>query len=172
MGSVRRALLEDAAAIAAVHLAAWKTTYPGILPESFLAAQSLDERIVTWRERLANPGPKSSVFVACSRDGDVIGFAWGGPSRRPEAGCEGELFSIYLLKEAQGQGIGALLLKSVAKSLIENELRSMAVWVFAVNPARHFYEALGARPVTEKKFDWGGELLTEIAYVWPDLTAL
>ena len=25
---------------------------------------------------------------------------------------------------------------------------------------------------TEKKFDWGGELLTEIAYVWPDLTAL
>ena len=41
MIAIRRARPVDAAAIAAVHVAAWRSTYPGILPDAFLANLSV-----------------------------------------------------------------------------------------------------------------------------------
>ena len=41
MISIRRARTADAVAIGAVHVAAWRSTYPGILPDRFLARLSV-----------------------------------------------------------------------------------------------------------------------------------
>ena len=41
MISIRRARPSDAIAIGAVHVAAWRSTYPGILPDGFLARLSV-----------------------------------------------------------------------------------------------------------------------------------
>ena len=52
-------------------------------------------------------------------------------------------------------------------------LDSMIVWVLAENrPARRFYEALGARLVTERHVEIGGASLPEVAYGWSDIGAL
>jgi hypothetical protein len=37
MITIRRARLSDSVPIAAVHVAAWRSTYPGILPDGYLA---------------------------------------------------------------------------------------------------------------------------------------
>src|SRR6185312_4321023 len=41
MIAIRRARAADASAIAAVHVSAWRSTYPGILPDNFLARLSV-----------------------------------------------------------------------------------------------------------------------------------
>ena len=41
MISIRRARPSDAISIGAVHVAAWRSAYPGILPDDFLARLSV-----------------------------------------------------------------------------------------------------------------------------------
>ena len=41
---IRRAVAEDADAIAAIHVAGWRETYAGILPAAHLAALSVERR--------------------------------------------------------------------------------------------------------------------------------
>jgi hypothetical protein len=48
----------------------------------------------------------------------------------------------------------------------------MLVWVFAANPCRAFYEALGGRYVREQEITIGGAQLREVAYGWSDLRGL
>jgi len=98
-GSIRVAGVADAAAIAAVHVEAWRETYVGIVPVQVLAGLSVDRRTQIWRRILTNPTAFSSsaVFVA-EREEKVVGFgccgmqrastrfsalwAWSGPDER------------------------------------------------------------------------------------------
>jgi GNAT superfamily N-acetyltransferase len=82
---------------------------------------------------------------------------------------DAELFAIYLLQRAQGLGIGTALLRKLADSLRAKGFKSMAVWVLESNPSIHFYEKLGALPVSAKEIEIGGALLSELALAWPDL---
>ena len=72
-GSIRVAGVADAAAIAAVHVGAWRETYVGIVAAQVLAGLSVDRRTEIWRRILTNPTAFSSsaVFVA-ERDGTRI----------------------------------------------------------------------------------------------------
>ena len=50
---VRAATIEDARAIATIHVETWRAAYAGIVPAAHLAALSIDEREVRWRSILA-----------------------------------------------------------------------------------------------------------------------
>ena len=50
---VRWATADDAAAIAAVHIASWRAAYRGLLPDAVLDSLSLEARTDHWREWLA-----------------------------------------------------------------------------------------------------------------------
>jgi len=165
---VRAAAVADAGAIAHVHVESWHTTYAGIMPAAYLA--SLDEilRARLWGEWL---GGRSLVFVA-EWDGRVVGFGHGGAGREAVGECDAELYSIYLLKEAQKRGIGMALLRAMATALLERNFKSMAVWVLEQNRSRSFYEKTGARLATSKVIDIGGTKLMEVAYTWADLKTL
>jgi GNAT superfamily N-acetyltransferase len=166
--SIRAAVLNDAAAIAYVHVESWRTTYAGIVPDAYLV--SLDEalRAKLWREWLVG----ETVVQVAEMQGRVVGFAHGGPNREPLEKCDAELYSIYLLKEAQNRGIGAALLQAMAAALVERNLKSMSVWVLEQNRSRGFYEKSGAHLAASKVIDVGGAKLMEVAYAWPDLKAL
>jgi L-amino acid N-acyltransferase YncA len=165
---IRAAVEADASAIAHVHVASWQTTYAEIVPAVYLAGLDETLRARLWGEWLSGG---SLVFVA-EWDGQVVGFAHGGANREPVAACDAELYSIYLLKEAQKRGIGAELLRAMANALLERNFRSMAVWVLEQNRSRSFYERTGARLATSKVIDIGGTKLMEVAYAWADLKAL
>ena len=164
---VRPAGIDDAAAIADVHVASWRTTYGGVLPVDFLA--SLDQAGYEERWRRVLEDRSSRVYVAA--DGrDVVGFASGGRERAGEAGFEGELYAIYVLREAQGQGHGRRLVHAVVGGLRELSLRDMIVWVLRDNAsARRFYERLGGEYVRSQPITIGSTLLQEISYGWRSL---
>jgi GNAT superfamily N-acetyltransferase len=165
MASIRLAEVRDAAAISHVHVQSWLTTYQGLVPESFLASLNEAERVSLWQDWLTRD---ISVFVA-ELEGEVVGFAGAGGIREPFAGYDAELYSIYLLKETQGRGIGKALLGAVAKALVLKAHKSMLVWVLEQNPAVRFYEKAGAQRLMSKQIEIGGVHLPELALGWPDL---
>ena len=162
-------MVEDAAAIAGVHIESWRTTYKGIFPKSLLDGLSVADRTRFWNETLAKPPVPFVTLVACDEAGRVAGFVCGGTERTGELGCDGELQAMYLLESVQRRGLGTLLIRRFVRELQSAGLNSMAVWVLARNPSRRFYEALGGRLITEKQIERGGESYVEIAYGWSDL---
>ena len=186
--AIRRARPEDAAGIAAVHVAAWHEAYAGLVPERMLSALSVAERTRRWRRILTSPDPsrESAVFVAVGRHRAIVGF--GSCGRQPVAdlvadGFAGEFSALYLLAAHQRHGVGRRLLALMAQDLIQRGLRGAALWVLRDNePARRFYEVLGAklagqRVETVDEFVSGErvgarDVLHEVAYGWPDLSVL
>ena len=167
---VRKAGPGDAAAIANVHVAAWRTTYRGLLPDDFLASLSESRYTERWRHTLTESSDR--VYVAESADG-VIGFASGGKERAGESGYSGELYAIYVLRQAQGRGHGRRLVEAVVNGLREMELPNMIVWVLRDNAAaRRFYERLGGDYVREQPITIGSSQLREVSYGWRSLDAV
>src|SRR6187399_3171046 len=94
--SVRRAQPEDAEAIGAVNTESWKTTYQGIVHQSFLDSLDLNKGILRAANRIKNPNTDCLVLVEVSSK-KVIGFADIGPCREKNVDSDGELYAIYLL---------------------------------------------------------------------------
>ena len=169
---IREADVNDAAAIARVHVDSWRTTYTGILPDEHLARLSYDGRERVWRDILNKS--ESGEFVYIVEDGkrEVVGFASGGPERSGDSLYRGELYAVYLLKDFQRRGAGRQLALASARKLLEAGQESMLVWVLAKNPSRGFYEALGGELLSVKPIKVGEAALLEVAYGWRDLKTL
>jgi GNAT superfamily N-acetyltransferase len=168
---VRDARQQDAAAIARVHVDSWRTSYRGIVPESFLASMSYKDFEDRWRGWLRGVGdPRWAYRVAELPSGRIVGFASGGPRQGPAyADYGGELYALYLLREHQRAGIGRGLFGSVARSLAEGGSTSLLAWVLAHNPSRRFYEAVGGKLLGSQEIEIGGARLEEVAYGWLDI---
>jgi L-amino acid N-acyltransferase YncA len=166
---IRPATPADAASIAHIHVAGWKTTYPGIVPQAALDALNEDDRRQFWQQQLE--AANFPIFVAESDPG-IFGFLAGGPIRKPIEEYDGELYAIYLLQNQQRQGAGQALLRQLAQTLQEKGHRAMLAWVLEANPAAGFYQRLGALPVTRQTIEIGGATLLEIALGWPSLEIL
>ena len=168
MFSIRAANDADAGAIAHVHVESWRTTYDGILPAEYLAGLDDTLRARLWREWLTS----DTVVVVAEIAGGIVGFAHGGKIREPVESCDAELYSIYLLRPAQGKGIGTALLRAIAAALLERHFRSLAVWVLERNPSRTFYEKSAARFAASRVIEIANTKQMEVAYWWPDLNLL
>ncbi|MBB3934032.1 GNAT family N-acetyltransferase [Aureimonas phyllosphaerae] len=64
-------------------------------------------------------------FVACDRDGAVIGYAYAGPFRARPAYRWTVEDSIYLAPEAKGQGVGTALLRRLLDACQDKGFRQM-----------------------------------------------
>ncbi len=164
---IRPALQDDAAEIARVHVAAWRSSYRGLLADDFLA--SLSEAGYTDRWRRVIGDGASRVFVV-EEQTEIVGFASGGRERAGESGFAGELYAIYIVAGSQRKGHGRKLVRAIAAALREMGLRDMIVWVLRDNaPAREFYERLGGIYVRAQPITIGTTTLEEVSYGWRDL---
>lgn len=168
MTVIRSAIFDDAAAIAHVHVEAWRTAYREIMPAAFLDSLSEKERRDAWHELLTKDAPEEFNIVAES-DGSIVGFARGGPERTSDPDFAGELYGIYLLEEFRGRGIGRALFQTSAERLITLGMDSMKVWVLRDNPSRAFYERLGGVLVGEGTHTIGEMQMPQVAYGWTRL---
>lgn len=172
--AIRRAGAGDAPAIAAVHVAAWREAYAGLLPARLLRSLSLEEAVLKWRPILSVPHP--AVFVAIRPDQTVVGFGSCGPQRTAALaadGFAGEVEAIYLLAADQGRGVGRRLMAAMARALLAQGQGSAALWVLRDNQrSRGFYEALGGALVGARAEMHGKVTFHEVAYGWRDLRAL
>jgi len=177
--AIRPAAPTDAAAIAQVHTTSWRETYAGLMPAEYLERMTGEviqrRREYNWRETIAAgqllTGEDTVVLVA-EQDGELVAFASGG-TPRDHPGFDAELMTLYCLKQAQGQGIGKALLKTLAQAWHTDGARNLALWVLDVNPTRAWYARLGGREDGEKTVPLpGGGELREVRLVWDDLTRL
>lgn len=169
---IRKASLEDAEAIAHVHIESWHETYSELIPEEVLKAMTdYERRLKMWKRVLANES--HSTFVALDEAEKVIGFINGGrPNDDAPEGYDAELYTIYMLRCQHGKGLGRELMAALAKDLHEKGFKALYLWVFPNNPTRLFYEHLGGVALLDKSFEMAGETLSERAYGWPDIRSL
>jgi len=167
---VRKATERDAVAIAAVHVASWEDNYRGILPDEVIDARTLERRIDQWRTALRDPN--RVTFVSCVDDAAIVGFASALVFVPPRDGFDSYLQTIYLLSNAKGTGIGKSLVRAVAQDLTGRGCKNMALRVLAKNPARGFYERLGARLLIDGLSIDAGIFPDDVAYAIDDLKTL
>ncbi len=143
--TVRDATVDDARAIAEVHVASWRWAYRGQLPDGFLEGLSVDDREAMWTAWFLRPEERAAVLIASDEDGRVVGFANAGPSRDDVASPDtGELRAIYVLQEFQGSGVGRALLDASLDRLRAAAYARVTLWVLETNDlGRRFYERNG-----------------------------
>jgi ribosomal protein S18 acetylase RimI-like enzyme len=162
--NIRPATINDAPAIARVHVASWRTTYRDVLPEEFLASLSEGGYSDRWKRVIGEGATR--VYVADDED-DVVGFASGGRERAGEGGYKGELYAIYVVDASQRRGFGRELVRAVVGGLRELGLEDMIIWVLRDNrAARAFYERLGGVFVRSQPITIGPATLEEVSYGW------
>lgn len=170
---IRLACRDDAAAIARVHVAAWRDAYAGLLPDPYLIRMSEASTAARWRATLAWSARRGSTYVVDQPGEGVVGYGTCGPCRAsPAVRAEGEIYELYVHPEAQGRGCGRALIARMAEHLLTSRKASACVRVLELNPGRWFYHALGGRLSAQEQIRFAGEWLTQLAYVWPDATAL
>jgi ribosomal protein S18 acetylase RimI-like enzyme len=164
---IRRAVPEDALAIALVTVESWRKAYAGIVPQAFLASLDIEERATTWELDL-QPG-RMFVFVAEDEWG-IFGFIGGGEIREPIPGYDAELYAIHLLPARQRRGVGQELALSLREALLMDTFNSMVVWVLERNlPGVSFFKRLGGIQIAQRTIEIGGAGLPELAFGWPVL---
>lgn len=163
---VRRARPADAASIGAVHVAAWRSAYAGVLPDEYLARMSAARQAAYYDADIRAGG---GVFVATS--GSVVGFATAGRARRSGI-AEGEVHTLYVLDDYRDQGIGRALLQAAASHLKSLGCRSAFLWVLSGNGAKWFYQRMGGRPGMQAFTSVGGVRVPQTAYVWDPIEAM
>jgi len=168
---IRRARLTDAAAIGAVHVAAWRSAYPGILPDEVLTRLS-PNRQAGYYDSMIRAGV--GIHVACI-DSRVVGFVSGSvASRKPGLMTpgEGEIETLYVLDDWRERGIGRGLMGAAAAHLAAAGCASLFLWVLRDNPSRWFYERLGGKPTADSTTRVGGSPVIQRAYVWSPIGKL
>ena len=166
---IRPAEPRDAVVMAHVHARSWPATYRGLIPDGVIAGVVAQETIRAERFRalIANPDSGRRGWVATGH-GSVVGLAFSGPSRDPDAQPgTAEIDAIYLDPDVLRQGIGRQLMAKVTADLRDREFAMATLWVLGTNqPARSFYAALGWRPDGATKSEpRPGGILEEVRYV-------
>ncbi len=104
--SARVAWSDDAPAIAAVQVRAWRTTYADLLPAEVLAALDPEQIAEGWRAPWAvPPDARNRVLVGLERN-LVTGFVVTGPAADPDCDpvSDGELTDLTVDPHKRGAG--------------------------------------------------------------------
>lgn len=160
---IRRARVDDAAGIAAVHDTAWRNAYRGILPGLDLE-RMVERRGPTWWAKAIR---RHVVVLVLEVDGRIVGYATVGPSRMRTLPYKGEIYEIYLLPEYQGVGLGRRLFLSARRVLADLKFNGLAVRALRANDsALGFYRRLGGHTVVETGERIGDTVLPVIVFGW------
>lgn len=136
----------DEAAVAHVHVAAWRAAYVGIMPATYLAGLREDDRARTYRFGTAG-APMTLIAEGTGADAcsGIVGFAALGTSS--DGVAQGELYALNVHPDYWGRGVGSRLLAAAVEALRAAGVTRATLWVVAANQrARRFYEQRGWRP--------------------------
>jgi GNAT superfamily N-acetyltransferase len=159
----RTAVPKDAEAIAAIHDAAWRSTYQGIIPHLHLERMIARRGPRWWREQIGRGGNVTLLVF----DGAPQGYATWGPARGSWPWPAGEIFELYVTPVFQGVGLGSRLFATVKKALNHQGLNRLVVWALKDNEtACAFYGGLGGAVAAAVPERYGDVSLTRIAFVW------
>lgn len=146
--SVRVAWAEDAPAIAAVQMRAWRTDWAETVPADRLPEDAAALEPV-WRAALVSPGDaRRRVLVALERD-RLVGFVLTGPAEDPD--CDGvvvgEMTDLTVTPTERRAGHGSRLLQAAVDTLVADRFTTAVTWVSSRDDAlRTFLTDAGWAP--------------------------
>ncbi len=171
MISIRAAHADDAFMMAEARIAAWRTAYPGVVPDDYLTNMSAEVDQVRMRERLLQDD--GALAVVAEDAGQVIGYALAVWPCQADPTFGAELIQIYVQPAYQSQGIGRQLMSAAADQLRAREIHSVMLEVFTANqPARAFYERLGGERLWEAPYHGFAWPIDVVAYGWREISQL
>jgi GNAT superfamily N-acetyltransferase len=159
---LRDATHADVPALASLHVQTFNETHRG----GRAGGPSYELRERQWREAFSVNDDSWFCFVVEDDAGELVGFAKGTPHDGGVAGFTGELNKIYVLRRRHRQGLGRLLLCSVARRFVDRGVTSMLLFGEAASPSNGFYEKFGAERLYAKGGEFNG------GYGWRDLVSL
>lgn len=120
-----------------VHWSSWHDSYPGLVNQQYL-----DNLTLQKCETIAFEWP-DNIIIAKDQN-CVIGFIGYGDQGK-ELPDYGEIFSLYVLHEYRGKGVGRRLMEAAFEKL--DERKRICLWVLKENKrAINFYQKIGFRP--------------------------
>ena len=170
---LRQATADDAAVIAQLHVASWRSAYRDILDPAYLAGPIEQERRDVWATRFAAANKDMRVTLAEDEAGP-IGFICAFGNDDPVWGSL--IDNLHVLPRAKGRGVGRRLLASAGEwAGSRYPGAGIFLWVFeAHEPARLFYDRMGGiviERIIEPNPAGGGESLS-LRYAWSDSAVL
>jgi len=159
---IRHARADDVPALAKLHVQTFNETHRGGLS----GGPSYELRERQWREAFTVTDGSWFCFVVEDGHGEFVAFAKGTPHDGGVPGFAGELNKIYVLRRVHRQGVGRLLLCTVARRFLDQGVTSMLLFGEATNPSNGFYERFGAERLYSDRGEFHG------AYGWRDLQLL
>jgi len=159
--SIRRARAADAPAIAAVHDAAWREAYRGIIPGRSLEAMIARRGPSWWLSAIR----RGSRLLVLEFDAEVVGYVSHGRNRVGAIPYAGEIFELYLLPAYQGLGMGERLFKAAREDLAANGYLSTVVWALSDNErALRFYKKMGGIEVWRATEQFDNDTRARVAF--------
>jgi GNAT superfamily N-acetyltransferase len=129
--SVRVAWADDAEAVAAVQVRAWRRSYESLLPADVLEAFDAEQFAAAWQASLAKPkDARNRVLVALERN-TVRGFAVTTPSPDPDSDpiVDGEVAELTVDPDHVRHGHGSRLLQACVDTLRADHFHRAVTWV-------------------------------------------
>jgi L-amino acid N-acyltransferase YncA len=165
--TIRPSDISDTEILGKVHSQAWEETYPGLIPADTLAKiGSIEARTAARREIFVSATSLSAHFLVEDSAGKVVGFGDCGPAREVGQFAPAEIITLYLLREAQGKGVGKKLLFRMLAHLCEKDFSAAALKTNAGSDnSNNFYRHCGGHAVAEIP---GKEWMNTV-YVWDNL---
>ncbi len=139
----RPARLDQADALARLHVAAWRDAHADLAPAAALKALDVARRLPVWQGYLADP---AQHVLVVDQGGKLAGLVCFGKASQPELGDQGEIKHLYVARFARQLGLGHRLLQAALRQLAKQGFAQATLAVVQGNtPARGFYQACGGR---------------------------
>ena len=166
MINIRKATQKDCSTIAKIRIDNWKTTYKGLLPQSFLDELDYEKETNYW---LNYPKSEvSNVFVATNKNDNILGFV--GIKAFDKENTIGEIYALHTSQAFRGKGAGKALIYHSAQLFKTQDINEMRLWVVVGNNnAIAIYEHLGAKIYTERTEIINSTDVPEIGMKWNNL---
>lgn len=159
--AIRTAKASDATGLAAVHDAAWRFAYRGMLPGADL------ERMISRRgpQWWSNAIERRVPIVVLEVGGKIRGYVTYGASRARTLPYRAEIYELYIQPEWAGMGFGRRLFRTVQQRLARRGHDALVVWCLAENGLGcQFYDGLGGRRIATADETFGGVRVNKVAF--------
>ena len=156
--TIRRASLDDAAALASLGATTFTETFGHLYPPEDLRTFLVSTHsVATWQRNLADP--RAAVWVAEFHDRGPVGFVVVGACKLPVENLEpaaGEVKQLYVLAQHHNLRLGTRLMEAGLGSLEAQHQQPIYIGVWSENHgAQRFYARYGFSKVGEYGFRVG-----------------
>lgn len=152
MIKVSEATTNDISLIQRLAEKVWYVTYGPLQPKD--KVEYLFKLMYSYSSLLEQIENKQHHFLLAKEETEYVGYASYELNYKNSGKIK--IHKIYVMPDAQGKGVGKILMEYIYKIANENNCETLLLDVYRHNPALQFYEKLG--------FKKSGEQITDIGH--------